>query len=81
MEAGDEAHHVPVGQRCAPLATRKHAAHVSQLEQQDNRTDRVCCEAHQRQKDEILITSRSLIPHLFPQVFFNHHRATENLLY
>ncbi len=33
VEAGDEAHHVPVGERHAPLTARKHIAHITQLEQ------------------------------------------------
>ena len=32
MEAGNEAHHVPVGERHAPLAAREHVADVAQLE-------------------------------------------------
>lgn len=32
VEAGDEAHHVPVGERHASLAAREHVADVAQLE-------------------------------------------------
>lgn len=32
VEAGDEAHHVPVQDQRAPLAARKHVAHITELE-------------------------------------------------